>query len=71
MKVVQVLLVGCVLVSALPSSAFAWSCLAVARNGGKGWSYNYGSRDGAIIRALEECGEYGRGCRIVRCNPRG
>lgn len=50
------------------SSAFAWGCLAVAYNGGKGWSYNYPNRQGAMLRAIEECSPYGRGCRIVRCD---
>ncbi len=54
------------------SSAFAWSCLAVSRvNGGEGWSYNYGSRGGAIERALAECGRYGPLCHIVRCQRNG
>lgn len=50
------------------SSAFAWGCLAVAYNGGKGWSYHYPTRNSAMLRALEECSPYGRGCRVVRCD---
>jgi hypothetical protein len=69
MSTLKVLVVSAVITVTLSSSsAFAWGCLAVAYNGGKGWSYHYSSRDGAIARALEECTPYGRGCRIVRCD---
>ncbi len=69
MSTLKVLLVSAVITVTLSSSsAFAWGCLAVAHNGGKGWSYHYSSRGDAAARALEECSPYGRGCRIVRCD---
>ncbi len=72
MRMVQIFVATAVIaLTASTSSAFAWSCLAVARNGAEGWSYNYPNRGGAINRALSECYARGRGCHVVRCNPNG
>ena len=73
MRMIQVFLVTLVVAMTVStSSAFAWSCLAVSRvNGAEGWSYNYGYKDGAIIRALSECGARGPLCHLVRCQRFG
>ena len=33
------------------TSAFAWGCTAVARDGAYGYSYNYPTKQGAVRRA--------------------
>jgi hypothetical protein len=37
------------------TSAHAWGCIAVSEEGSYGYSYNFGDRDDAASRALEEC----------------
>lgn len=63
--------IGLAVLFATETSAFAWGCTAVARDGAMGYSYGYGSRKAAIRRALRECSirTYYR-CRIVGCRRR-
>jgi hypothetical protein len=54
------------------TSAFAWGCTAVARDGAYGHSYNYPNKRSAAARALAECGKRtSRNCRVVNCDPNG
>ena len=41
-------LMGFGFAASLQTEAFAWSCLAGARDGASGWSYNYPNRRSAI-----------------------
>jgi hypothetical protein len=53
------------------TSAFAWGCTAVARDGAYGYSYNYPTKQGAVRRALRECSYRSyRRCRIAVCRRR-
>lgn len=65
-------LMGLGFAASLQTEAFAWSCLAGARDGASGWSYNYPNRRAAIRRALAECAvrTYYR-CYLRYCNPNG
>jgi hypothetical protein len=50
----------------LQNSSRQWNCKAANRStGATGWSTNYNSRQGAVNRALRECGQ---GCRITHCH---
>jgi hypothetical protein len=54
------------------SEAMAWGCLARAKDGAYGYSYNYPNKRSAQNRALKECSirTYYR-CRVVSCDPNG
>ena len=44
--------------SASNTSAFAWGCIAVSEEGSYGYSYNFGSENGARQKALNECAKH-------------
>ena len=63
--------IGVAVLFTTETSAFAWGCTAVARDGAMGYSYGFGSQRAAMRRALRECSirSYYR-CRIVACRRR-
>jgi hypothetical protein len=72
LKLAFIGLMGLGFAASLQTEAFAWGCVAGARDGASGWSTNYPNRGSAVRRALAECNArtYYR-CRIRYCNPNG
>jgi Domain of unknown function (DUF4189) len=57
--------------AASTGSALAWGCVAVAEDGTYGYSYNFGDRDSAVDRALNECASRAttdQVCEITDCS---
>jgi hypothetical protein len=65
-------LMGLGFAASLQTEAFAWGCVAGARDGASGWSANYPNKRSAVRRALAECAarSYYR-CYIRYCRPNG
>jgi hypothetical protein len=72
MKLALIGLMGLGFAASLQTQAFAWGCVAGARDGASGWSTNYPNRRSAIRRALNECAaRTGYRCYLRYCNPNG
>jgi hypothetical protein len=58
-------------ITAVSSSAFAWSCVATASDGAQGWSSNYANEKAAERRAIRECEKYANtdDCEVQNCVP--